>query len=237
MARAVRARPGSTSARRSWRATCVATGWRRAGRSRRTTSSTATSWSASSRPPRSGRASAVVEVGPGLGILTAALLGAGAQVTAVELDDRLAEHLRERFAEAPGFRLLAADFLDVEVAVARRAARGRWWPTCRTTSPAPSSTTSSMASRGPTRFVLMVQREVAERIAAPPGAHELPLGLRPVPRRRHGSPSTCPRPPSSPPRRSTRPSWSARRGHAASAEPRRTSSGGSCRPASASAAR
>ena len=30
----------------------------------------------------------------------------------------------------------------------------------------------------------MLQREVAERIAAPPGAHELPVGVRPVPRRR-----------------------------------------------------
>ena len=41
----------------------------------------------------------IVEVGPGLGILTAQLLAAGAEVTAVELDRRLAEHLRTRFED------------------------------------------------------------------------------------------------------------------------------------------
>ena len=42
----------------------------------------------------------VLEIGPGLGILTGALLAAGAAVTAVELDARLAAFLRQRFAEA-----------------------------------------------------------------------------------------------------------------------------------------
>ncbi len=48
----------------------------------------------------------IVEVGPGVGILTAQLLAAGALVTAVELDDRLAEHLRQRFADEPSSTLL-----------------------------------------------------------------------------------------------------------------------------------
>ena len=42
-------------------------------------------------------------------------------------------------------------------------------PTCRTTSPARSSTRCSARRRDRERLVLMVQREVAERIAAPPG--------------------------------------------------------------------
>ena len=66
----------------------------------------------------------IVEVGPGLGILTAQLLAAGATVTAVELDDRLVEHLRERFADEPRLTLLAADFLDVEVATRGQRAVG-----------------------------------------------------------------------------------------------------------------
>ena len=43
----------------------------------------------------------------------------------------------------------------------------------------------------PRRLVLMVQREVAERIAAPPGQDELPVGLRAVPR---AGPDRVPRP-------------------------------------------
>ena len=42
-------------------------------------------------------------------------------------------------------------------------------PTCRTTSPARSCTRCSASRPRPERLVLMVQREVAERIAAPPG--------------------------------------------------------------------
>src|SRR5256885_15680027 len=44
----------------------------------------------------------ILEIGPGLGILTAALLEAGASVTAVELDRRLAALLRERLVDAAG---------------------------------------------------------------------------------------------------------------------------------------
>ena len=46
--------------------------------------------------PGPGRA--VLEIGPGLGILTGGLLEAGAAVTAIELDRGLAERLRSRFA-------------------------------------------------------------------------------------------------------------------------------------------
>src|SRR5205085_4743151 len=60
----------------------------------------------------------VLEIGPGLGVLTGALLSAGAHVTAVEVDARLAAHLRDRFSEvAPDqLRVVEADALDVPVA-------------------------------------------------------------------------------------------------------------------------
>ena len=54
----------------------------------------------------------MLEIGPGIGILTAALLRAGADVTAVEVDRRLAAHLRERFEGIASLRLVEGDFLD-----------------------------------------------------------------------------------------------------------------------------
>ena len=57
----------------------------------------------------------VVEIGPGLGFLTAGLLNAGAAVTAVELDRGLAGFLRDRFVAemAEGrLRLIEGDALD-----------------------------------------------------------------------------------------------------------------------------
>jgi len=110
----------------------------------------------------------IVEVGPGVGILTAQLLAAGASVTAVELDFRLAGHLRKRFVEQPRLSLVEADFLDVEVADVVAAP----WALVANV---PYHITSPILHHvldtepRPTRFVMMVQREVAERIASPPG--------------------------------------------------------------------
>ena len=42
----------------------------------------------------------ILEIGPGLGILTGGLLAAGTSVTAIELDRGLAARLREEYAEA-----------------------------------------------------------------------------------------------------------------------------------------
>ena len=55
----------------------------------------------------------VVEVGPGLGILTAELLRRAGTVTAIELDRRLAEHLRQTFADEPQFRLVEGNALEL----------------------------------------------------------------------------------------------------------------------------
>jgi 16S rRNA (adenine1518-N6/adenine1519-N6)-dimethyltransferase len=110
----------------------------------------------------------IVEVGPGIGILTAELLRAGAEVTAVELDSRLVAHLRTRFEHEPGLSLVEEDFLDVEIeAVAQ--------PPWALVANVPYHITSPIlhhvlgAGERPGRFVMMVQKEVAERIASPPG--------------------------------------------------------------------
>ena len=117
----------------------------------------------------------VLEIGPGIGALTGALLAAGADVTAVEVDERLAAHLRERHddalenEEAAGrLRLVHGDVLDEELTELIEAP----YDVCANL---PYHITSPVlhrllgGDRRPDRFVLMVQREVAERIAAAPG--------------------------------------------------------------------
>ncbi len=113
----------------------------------------------------------VLEIGPGLGLLTSGLLEAGATVTAVELDTGLAAFLRDRFALAlDGGRLtlVEGDALDQDLV---RLVE----PPYDVVANVPYHITSPIlhALLGgpprPRRLVLMVQREVAERIAAPPG--------------------------------------------------------------------
>ena len=113
----------------------------------------------------------VLEIGPGLGLLTAGLLDAGASVTAVELDRGLATFLRERFEPAledGRLQLIEGDALDQDLV---RLVE----PPYDVVANLPYHITSPIlhALLGtpprPRRLVLMVQREVAERIAAPPG--------------------------------------------------------------------
>lgn len=54
----------------------------------------------------------VIEVGPGLGALTAELLNRGVQLTALELDKGLIEFLTERFKGVENFTLVHGDALD-----------------------------------------------------------------------------------------------------------------------------
>jgi len=122
----------------------------------------------------------VLEIGPGLGMLTRGLLDAGAAVTAVELDRGLAAFLRQRFepelgranAEgadaAGGLRLIEGDALDQDLVRLLE-------PPYDVVANVPYHITSPILhallgeAPRPARMVLMVQREVAERIAAPPG--------------------------------------------------------------------
>jgi 16S rRNA (adenine1518-N6/adenine1519-N6)-dimethyltransferase len=119
-------------------------------------------------PERGGR---VLEIGPGLGLLTGGLLEAGSDVTAVELDRGLSAFLRDRFAEAIGagrLTLVEGDALDQDLV--RLVA-----PPYDVVANLPYHITSPILhallgeAPRPRRLTLMVQREVAERIAAPPG--------------------------------------------------------------------
>jgi len=113
----------------------------------------------------------VLEIGPGLGILTGGLLDGGAEVTAIELDPGLARYLRDRFApriEAGTLRLIEGDALDLDLSALVASPY-------RVVANLPYHITSPILHRllgnrpSAERLVLMVQAEVAERIAAPAG--------------------------------------------------------------------
>lgn len=116
----------------------------------------------------------VLEIGPGLGVLTGGLLAAGARVTAVEIDRDLVANLRETFAlemAAGALELVESDVLDTDLGTLVDApydvvANLPY----HVTSPVLHLLLGGIAGPRPERCVLMVQREVAERIAAPPGA-------------------------------------------------------------------
>ncbi|UJP10548.1 16S rRNA (adenine(1518)-N(6)/adenine(1519)-N(6))-dimethyltransferase RsmA [Microbacterium sp. KUDC0406] len=113
----------------------------------------------------------VVEIGPGLGSLTLAVLETGASVTAVEIDHRLAERLPRTAAEQGvpdgALTVVDADALrvtelpgDPEVLVANLPYNVS----------VPVLLHFLETFPGITRGVVMVQAEVAERLAAKPGS-------------------------------------------------------------------
>jgi len=110
----------------------------------------------------------VLEIGPGLGLLTGGLLAGGAAVTAVELDRGLAAFLRERFDGVETFKLIEGDALDQDLV---RLVEPPYDVVANIPYHITSPILHAMLGRAPRpeRLVLMVQREVAERIAAPPG--------------------------------------------------------------------
>jgi 16S rRNA (adenine1518-N6/adenine1519-N6)-dimethyltransferase len=116
----------------------------------------------------------VLEIGPGLGVLTGGLLAAGGHVTAIEIDRDLVTHLRATFVlelAAGALELVEGDILDVDLAGLVEApydvvANLPY----HVTSPVLHRLLSGATGPRPERCVLMVQREVAERIAARPGA-------------------------------------------------------------------
>lgn len=114
----------------------------------------------------------ILEVGPGLGLLTGGLLEAGAAVTAVELDRGLAAFLRDRFVEpmaAGALRLVEGDALDQDLV---DLVETPYDVVANLPYHITSPILHALLGRAPRprRLVLMVQAEVAERIAAPPGA-------------------------------------------------------------------
>jgi len=111
----------------------------------------------------------IVEVGPGKGALTHHLLATGAEVIAIEIDPAMISVLRERFPDHPCLTLVEADVLSVDLA--------QWGPAVLAGN-LPYYITSPILERifraraALREAVLLVQKEVAERITASPNSRD-----------------------------------------------------------------
>ncbi|HEY32733.1 MAG TPA: ribosomal RNA small subunit methyltransferase A [Dehalococcoidia bacterium] len=119
----------------------------------------------------------VIEVGPGLGVLTRELAGQAGRVITVELDDRLAAALKEALSSLHNVTVVNEDILKLDPAVLLKesGSQGKY----KVVANLPYYITSPVmrhfleASVRPQTMVVMVQREVAEAIAAQPGRMSL----------------------------------------------------------------
>lgn len=121
----------------------------------------------------------VVEIGPGRGMLTEILVETPAQVIAVEIDNRLQEVLQTKFAKHKNFSLVHADFMEYDLSQFRRDTP------LKVVGNLPYHLSSGIvyrllehnrAARNDAQLawfalgVLMMQREVAERVVAEEGS-------------------------------------------------------------------
>ena len=115
----------------------------------------------------------VVEIGPGLGSLTLALLRAGAAVTAVEIDKRLASRLpqtlREHGATDESFEVITKDAMQLR---SEEIAEGSLLVANLPYNVSVPVILHILSMARISRAVVMVQSEVATRLAAQPGSKE-----------------------------------------------------------------
>ncbi|HET9438518.1 MAG TPA: 16S rRNA (adenine(1518)-N(6)/adenine(1519)-N(6))-dimethyltransferase RsmA [Longimicrobiales bacterium] len=111
----------------------------------------------------------LIEIGPGTGALTQHLVG-NVHLTAIELDDQLAAALKDRYADVPSFHVVHEDVMKLPLsAVADHV------ETVKVVGNIPYNITSPLIFKllerdaRPALIVVMVQKEVADRIVAPPG--------------------------------------------------------------------
>lgn len=111
----------------------------------------------------------VVEVGPGRGALTEVLLPRCARLVVIEYDRALAALLRERYADEPRLEVVEADVLETDLAKAAGT------DDYLLVGNVPYYITTPILFHAlqpprPRRAVYLVQREVADRVAAAPGS-------------------------------------------------------------------
>jgi 16S rRNA (adenine1518-N6/adenine1519-N6)-dimethyltransferase len=112
----------------------------------------------------------IIEVGPGTGALTSVLVERAGRVVAVEFDNKLAPLLQERFGSFGNFKLVMGDALTVDFCKEILPALS-----ARIVANLPYNISTAIlqrliAQRGCLdEMVLMLQREVVERVLAPPG--------------------------------------------------------------------
>jgi 16S rRNA (adenine1518-N6/adenine1519-N6)-dimethyltransferase len=115
----------------------------------------------------------IVEIGPGTGALTAELVEHDAKVIAIEFDRKLVPPLRDRFGAEHNFRLIEADALTADICAEIRPASST-----RVVANLPYNISTAILQRlieqrrCISEMVLMLQREVVERMLAPAGSSE-----------------------------------------------------------------
>ena len=122
-------------------------------------------------------ADCVLEIGPGIGVLTASLCEQAKQVVAVELDRRLFPVLRETLADYDNVELVEGDAmqLDLHALLRERFGEGARIAVCANL---PYYITSPLLMRllecrlPIEKLVVMVQKEAAERLCAEVGSRE-----------------------------------------------------------------
>jgi len=119
----------------------------------------------------------VLEIGPGQGALTEKLLETGAKIIAVEKDDRLIEFLQEKFAKEINdgqFKLIHSDILELDLHSLSLKANSY-----KLIANIPYYITGQIFRKflsgniQPTKLVMMVQKEIADRIIARDGKESL----------------------------------------------------------------
>lgn len=119
----------------------------------------------------------VLEIGPGSALLSLELVALGARLLAIELDARLAQHAREELAPYPDARVMQGDVLASKNALAPELVdalpREQPWIVAANLPYGCASPALALLARlpnPPRRMCVLVQAEVAERIAAAPGS-------------------------------------------------------------------
>lgn len=113
----------------------------------------------------------IIEIGPGKGALTQPLLERAGRLVAIEFDQNLAPALRGEFGGQVNFKLVQADALVTDFCVEIAPAK-----TARVVANLPYNLSTAILQRlieqrrCLTEMVLMLQREVVDRITAPPGS-------------------------------------------------------------------
>lgn len=116
----------------------------------------------------------VVEVGPGLGVLTRMLAGKAQRLIAVELDKQLAAILAHGFLDIPSVEIIQDDILDVP-----SSRFGLLDGSYRVIANIPYNITSRLIRKfleehpAPSSLILLIQKEVAERMLSGPGEHSI----------------------------------------------------------------
>ena len=115
----------------------------------------------------------IIEIGPGTGALTAQLIERAGRVIAVEFDNKLAPFLNEQFDTFPNFKLVMADALATDFCREILPARS-----ARLVANLPYNISTAILQRlieqraCLTEMVVILQREVVERIMAPAGSSD-----------------------------------------------------------------